>query len=42
MEDQSYAVDDGDGVQQVGEDTPETINEAFVKNEGRRAFCKKP
>ena len=41
MQDQTYAGDDGDGKQQVGEDTPETANEAFIKNEGRRAFCKK-
>jgi uncharacterized protein YceK len=40
MQDQSYAGDDGDKVQQVGEDTPETIKEARKKNAQRRGYCK--
>lgn len=39
MQDQTYAGDDGDGVQQVGEDTEQTVKEARKKNAGRRGYC---
>jgi hypothetical protein len=39
MRDQTYAGDNGDKVQQAGEDTPETVKEARKKNAQRRGYC---
>jgi hypothetical protein len=39
MQDQTYAGDDGDGVQQVGEDTELTVKEARKKNASRKGYC---